>query len=393
MTPLRAPAGQVGQVGEAGPADTQHRPSASRARVIWAASACAVLGGAAIAPAIPAIEIALGGSTAGVWGRLALILPAVIVMATGPWIGRWSGRVDQGRGFVLSLIALALCGTLGGLVSGFSALLITRIGLGLAIAASLCFATAAIANHYNGAERGQVIGKQAAINTFGGLAFVLLGGVLAQWGWRFPFLLYLLALPIAYFAARLRWLNQEHPRKAKVALAPLWLDLLTLGGGMAAFYLIPAQAPFLPQLADAPALTGLVLAGSTFASGVLSLSISSAPLGKATGLAHWTSAVLVLTGVLGMTLPLPLWSLFLSAASVGAGFGILLPLTVRRIMQHSTPATANALSGLIASALYAGQVAAALLALAFGQIRPDLPFWAMAACLVLGWGIAHHKRI
>ncbi|UWQ00391.1 MFS transporter [Aliiroseovarius crassostreae] len=353
------------------------------APVIWAASACSVLSGAAIAPALPEIERALlpVGAGIGVWGRLALVLPALVIMLIGPWIGHWCAKVHPGRGFVLSLVALAVSGVAGAFSSGMAGLLISRALLGVATAAVLCFATAAIAGLYAGPERARIIAGQSAINTFGGVVFALLGGVLAIWGWEMPFLLYLLAVPIAYFAAYQNW--GEAPGVAKVARdrpAVIWPPLLALAGLMMGFYLIPTQVPFVPLLAAAPAQTGLVIAIGTLCSGVASLLLARRPMARHPVLINLAAGAMVL-GLFGLALAHGLTLLLCGAALVGAGFGVLLPLSVRQIMEAAAQGSAHVLSGRIASALYAGQVGASALAVSAGPLHPSAPFWIMGLAL------------
>ncbi|MFZ5962399.1 MFS transporter [Thalassococcus sp. BH17M4-6] len=363
------------------------RLAPSRRGVIWAASACAVMSGAAIAPAIPAIEAALGASQASVWGRVALVLPAFVIMCAGPWIGRRTAQVDQRMGFVIALCAMAAMGVAGGFAQNFGWLLATRIGLGLATAATLCFATAAIAALFEGETRGHVISRQAAINTFGGVGFVLVGGLLAQLGWQVPFLLYLLTLPVAFFAAGLDWRAPASPQLDATTRPPMQairLPLVTVGLAMTAFYLVPVQAPFVPVLVETPALSGLVIACATLVSGLVSLRIGALLQTVSGPVAQAAAIIAVVLGLLEFGLAASVPALLLAAALIGAGFGALLPMTVRQIMTHSTPATANAIAGLIASALYAGQVAASALALILSYGNPRLPFYATA----LGLGLA-----
>ncbi|NUB45450.1 MFS transporter [Fertoebacter nigrum] len=359
------------------------RLAPSRRGVIWAASACAVMSGAAIAPAIPGIEQALSGGGGTVWGRIALVVPALVIMCAGPWIGRQTGRMDQRSGFVAALCAMAAFGVAGGLATGFGWLLLTRVGLGLATAATLCFATAAIAALFQGEERGHVISRQAAINTFGGVVFVLLGGLMSQFGWQVPFLLYLLTLPVAFFAAGFDWRAPVAQAAAKPEMAGLWVPLATLALAMMAFYLVPVQAPFVPVLVQTPALSGLVIACATLASGLVSLRIA-AVLALANGPVVQAAAIFaVILGLVEFGLAASLPQLVLAAGLIGAGFGALLPMTVRRIMAGATPATSHAIAGLIASALYAGQVGASLLAVVLSLGGPRLPFFAIAAGLGL----------
>ncbi len=357
-------------------------PRLAHEHVIWAASACAVMSGAAIAPAIPAIERAFGAGEAGVWGRIALVLPALIVMFAGPMVGRWTGHLHQGRGFVVALLALGLSGVFGGLAGGFAGLMVTRVALGVATAATLCFATAAIATLFSGARRGFVIGRQSAINTFAGVVFVLLGGLLAQWGWRMPFLLYLLALPVAWFAAQQTWGERPQICHQRVETSAFRAPLLTIGFAMAGFYLVPVQAPFVSAVAATPALAGVTIGCATLTSGIASLMIVSQPEHARRLIVVFANVILAL-GLIEMALAQTLVAVLLAAALIGIGFGAVLPVAIRHIMAQTTAATANAVSGLVASALYAGQGSALVVALIAGRWGAQVPFAGMAALLMI----------
>jgi predicted MFS family arabinose efflux permease len=319
-------------------------------------------------------------------------------MLVGPWIGKQTGRTDQRLGFVIALCAMATFGVLGGLANGFGWLIATRIGLGVATAATLCFATAAIATLFQGPTRGLVISRQAAVNTFGGVVFVLLGGLLSQLGWRFPFSLYLLTLPVAYFASTLEWqppteTDDQTDQQDTNLLSSIQIPLLTIGMAMTAFYLIPTQVPFLTILVDNAALSGLAIACATLFSGIVSLNIGR--LVEASGATAIIVAA-VFMGALGLVelgLASSVFAVLLAAILVGMAFGAVLPLTVKQIMANGTPKTANIIAGYIASALYAGQVAASVFALGLGHAGTErLPFFAMAAVILLTTASIIHKE-
>ncbi len=342
------------------------------------------MSGAAIAPAIPVLEAGLvaEGQPAPLLARAALIMPALVIMLSGVVMGRLTGRVDQRLGFCLSLCALAFFGVIGGLASGYGFLLLSRVGLGLATAAVLCFATAAIAAHYQGAERGRVIGRKAAVNTFGGVIFVLCGGALAGIAWQAPFVLYLLAVPVAVLVAGRSWRSPGTVQQTAVPLGPILLELGLLVMAMGAFYLMPVQVPFVPALSEAPVQSGLVIAAATLASGIASLIVASRA-GHAPGAVRSGALVLLLTGLAICSLVGSLPGYLLAAVLIGVAFGALLPVLISAIMARSTPQTAHGLSGLIATALYAGQVLAAFFAPSVGAIDPRAPFAAFAVLSAL----------
>lgn len=100
-----------------------------------------------------------------------------------------------GRKIVLliSTLVYGISGLAGYLAPTLTWLLISRAALGIAVGGLMTSVTVLIADHYAGGARGRFLGLQAAFMGFAGTAWVALGGVLADVGWRVPFLAYALA--------------------------------------------------------------------------------------------------------------------------------------------------------------------------------------------------------
>jgi MFS family permease len=143
-------------------------------------------------------------------------------------------------------------------------------------------ASALIADYWHGPARDRAFGIQAAFMAAGGVVFLPLGGILAGWHWRGPFLVYLipiLLLPVAFAVLR------DAPRREAGSAAAAAVDagafpvVLAAGLwfvaflGMVLFYLLPVQLPFLLREfgVDAPWIAGAVLAINTGISAVASL--------------------------------------------------------------------------------------------------------------------------
>ena len=87
----------------------------------------------------------------------------------------------------------------------------------------------------------------------GGVIFINLGGLLSDWSWRGPFLLYLTGVLLLPYA----WAILQEPKSSDGAgsntgSAPVKVDYMRTGIGyliamisMAMFYMFPAQLPFL----------------------------------------------------------------------------------------------------------------------------------------------------
>ena len=366
--------------------------SPSRDVVILAASACTVMSGAAIAPSIPAIQESFSAHSDWTgWGRIALVLPAIVVMFFGPLIGRITSGFDQKKVLVGALLLTALTGAAGGVAPNYTWMLITRAGLGFTTAAVLCAATTAIATHYDGPSRGKMIGAQMATNTFGGVVFVLLGGLLAELSWRGAFSLYLLAIPIALAAFGLCWSSRSDGLagdKVKYNLSTDYEPITFIAIAMTAFYLIPTQIPFLNTAINSASGAGLAIATGTLMSGVASLSARKIGSIVSDKTVLWLGMAFIILGLVEIALSSTLFAAVIAAGLVGIGFGLIIATCATLIMKDANPANRNSKSGWIASALYAGQVFAVLIAVSLEFTKsPASPFWAMAIILMVGFFI------
>lgn len=165
-------------------------------------SSLTVMAGATIAPALPQIEAFFADEpNAAFWVKLMLTMPALFSAIGAPLSGAisdWLGRKPLLLG---AAILYGLAGSSGLILSSITGLLIGRALLGFAVAGVMTASAALIADYYHGAERNHIMGIQSAFMGFGGVVFLVLGGVLADVGWRFPFAIYLTALAAAVMVA------------------------------------------------------------------------------------------------------------------------------------------------------------------------------------------------
>ncbi|MBS3785002.1 MAG: MFS transporter, partial [Anaerolineae bacterium] len=154
----------------------------------------------AVAPALPEIQAHFAEvPRAALWVRLLLTLPALFIAATAPVVGYIIDRIGRKRVLVLSTLLFGISGVAGYVILTLPLLLISRALLGIAVGAQMTAVTTLIADYYTGAERGRFMGLQAAVLGFGATAFIALGGILADVGWRLPFLTHSVAFVILPF--------------------------------------------------------------------------------------------------------------------------------------------------------------------------------------------------
>jgi MFS family permease len=160
-------------------------------------SAMTVLAGATIAPALPEMSRAFQDiPNADFLVRLLLTVPALFSAIGAPFSGLLLDRWGRKPVLVVAVILYGLAGASGYVLGSLYGILAGRALLGLAVAGTASGFTTLIADYFSGRKLTKFLGYQAAFMAFGGAVFLLVGGLLADIGWRLPFLLYLYAFGI-----------------------------------------------------------------------------------------------------------------------------------------------------------------------------------------------------
>lgn len=166
--------------------------------VLLAAGSLVVMAGAVIAPVLNLIrdQFHLGAGVAG----LIVTTHALFIALSGPLVGAAIDRLGTKPVLAAGLVAYAIFGGAGALATGFPMLLASRVLFGVAAACVLNSGTVAMLNLWQGRARDKVMGYWATSNSFGGVLWPLIAGALGALGWRGPFAVYLVGLPIAVAA-------------------------------------------------------------------------------------------------------------------------------------------------------------------------------------------------
>ena len=245
------------------------------------ASTLTVMSGATISPSLPAMENHFAGvDNVSLWVRLVLTVPALLIVVGSPIAGQLVDRFGRKPLLFGSAVLYGLAGSSGLVLNSLFAILAGRAFLGLAVAGVMVSATTLIADYYQGIERADFMGLQAAFMGFGGVLFLSVGGFVADLSWRYPFAIYLLAWLLVPAIALILFEPQFDKTQADSSqplsqfpvklLAFIYASVLLQ---MLVFYLIPVQLPFyLQQLSGASASqAGLAIALSTLFSALASI--------------------------------------------------------------------------------------------------------------------------
>ncbi|MEM1401496.1 MAG: MFS transporter [Pseudomonadota bacterium] len=352
-----------------------------------------VMAGTAISPALPGIADYFSGLTdAANWARRVLTAPALFIVLTAPIAGLVIDRVGPKPVFLTGLGLYAVAGTSGLWVDSLTALLIGRAALGIAVGLIMPSCSTLIGILFVGPERVKVVGWQAACMTFGGVIFLIMGGLLAETGWRGPFAIYLASLLILPGVLALPHRRAETPPAGAEGFP--WSRLigvyLAAIFGMACFFAVPTQTPFLlvERGTDSSAVVGLTIASASLAAAIVALFYRRVRGDRSGTLMLGLAFVLIGMGLILVAFAGPYGNLLASIAIVGLGFGVLLPTLQTMVLAIAPDHSRGRATGLLTMSVFIGQFLSADLTgfLASGghTHRPFLGFGLIAATIAIG---------
>ncbi len=166
------------------------------AHTAYAVTLMGVMGVSAITPALP--EIARAFSISRQEAGLLVVFFTLPGIVFSPVTGVVADRF--GRKVVVS-IAIFLFGVSGFLCTlvNFRTMLLLRLIQGSSASSLVALSTTIIGDAYEGRERAKIIGYNASILTIGIALYQLSGGYLASLCWKYPFYMFLLAIPVSIF--------------------------------------------------------------------------------------------------------------------------------------------------------------------------------------------------
>lgn len=237
-----------------------------------------VMAGATIAPSLPEMTKAFPNNpNAETLVKLVLTIPGLFIALTSPISGWFIDKFGRIKLLSVMLLLYALAGSSGLYLNTLTEIIIGRAFLGIAVGGIMTTAVALIGDYFEGGERQQFLGTQAGIMALSGTLFITFGGVLADISWRYPFLIYfmaLIAVPLVLIflkepeRSELKNISSSSTNVPKLAWTIYVISFL----GMVTFYLMPVQIPFLMQeISDVGNTeTGLAISSVMLIGGIMS---------------------------------------------------------------------------------------------------------------------------
>ena len=128
------------------------------------------------------------------WVPMVLTVPALCVAILSPVAGMLGDYFGRRRLLIGSLAVYALIGLAPIFLTDLTAIIVSRLGVGITEALIMVLTTTMIGDYFTGATRDKWLAAQTATASLSALLFFNLGGILGSFGWRTPFWVYSSAL-------------------------------------------------------------------------------------------------------------------------------------------------------------------------------------------------------
>ncbi|VVE70135.1 major facilitator transporter [Pandoraea captiosa] len=335
--------------------------SIGKAIVVIAGPALAALIPMAVTPALPALSAAFGHVPDGTFfAQMVMAAPAAMVMLGAPAGGALSERFGRRKVILIALLLFLVSGIFPVISPNAAGLIASRLILG--IAGGVILTTSfSMAGDYGDHTRERILGFAGAGAAFCAIVGMVLGGLLVDaLGWRGPFVLYLIALPVLVLSTFVidnhkqvhsRVAEGTMPIRAQIPIFGLTC-LLTIG-----LFMPGIQGPFLLR---ANGITSAATIGAVLSTYSLTAACAAASYGTLRRALSANSVLALAAFCLGVGA-----AIFAVAHSIpgalagcivtGVGAGLVEPVTMSLVLSRSHPGIRQRCVGLLLASVFLGQ--------------------------------------
>ncbi len=342
-----------------------------------------------ISPALPQMALAFADvGHAEFLVKLVLTIPALFIAIFSPITGRLIDKHGRLRILWFSLVLYAISGVGGFFLNSLYYILISRITLGIAVGMSMTIVITLIADYFEGIERQKFVGLQVAFMSLGGIVFIGLGGILADFGYRYPFLIYLFSLVVLplsiLFLHEPKVVAKGNSVKLNIK-APriIWLLFFNTMVMWIIFFLIPVQIPFHLKVMgiEKNALIGAAIATATLFSAVSSFSYSKIKSRFNFLTIYSMGYLLMAAGFFIVSISNSYPSVLIAMMFAGLGMGMMIPNTNMWVMKIAPPEIRGKEIGKLTTFWFLGQFLSPII------IFPVLQMLSLSNTFMVGAGL------
>jgi len=287
------------------------------------------MAGSVLAPIVNLVRDGLGVDPAS--AGLILTTHALFIALSSPMVGIFIDRVGTRKLFIFGLVLYGLAGGSGLFITSYWLLIASRAILGIGVAAIMNSITVIVLNLYEGAERNKIMGWRGSANSFGGMIFPLLGGVLGSLSWHLPFAVYTIGLPLGLLALITipeAYREKDRDTSEEGSILQIFRDnrviLAIYGLTLLSAIIHYATVVFLPQLLETIGISSPFFISLFFTITGLSAALTSLMYGKIKSKLSYKQIVLIslaLNAFAIITISQALGPLLIAVSVVGIGIG------------------------------------------------------------------------
>lgn len=330
-----------------------------------------VMAGATIAPSLPEMTAAFPDNPAAeTLTKLILTIPGLFIAITAPLSGWIIDRFGRIKLLLAALFLYALAGTSGLYLNTLTEIIVGRAFLGVAVGGIMTTAVTLIGDYFDGPERQKFLGIQSSIMAISGTVFITAGGTLADLGWRYPFAIYgmaLIAMPLVmlYLKEPPKTSTTTENQTGNDTTIPklAWTIYVLAFLGMAVFYMMPVQIPFLiKSLSDiGNAEVGYALAASMLVAGSVSFNFQRIKRRLTHYQIYGISFLAIGIGYALLFNSGSYAGVFPGLLIAGAGSGLIMPNSNLCLVTIAPPKLRGRVLGMLTTFIFIGQFASPLI--------------------------------
>lgn len=150
-----------------------------------------VMANATISPALPGLrELFKDDPNAALLTPLLVTAPSLSIALLAPLAGLAIDRIGRRVLLLAGILLFVVSGSAGLYLPDLPTIFVSRIVLGIAVAFIMTAQTALVGDYFTGEARSVLTGLQISARNFGGLAFIVVAGMLAAVSPRWAFGVY-----------------------------------------------------------------------------------------------------------------------------------------------------------------------------------------------------------
>ena len=335
-------------------------------QIVLALTTTSMLGVGSLSPAFPEIMREFHLDTHQVGLLITVYTAPGIVLS--PLAGLLADRVGRRAVIVVGLLIFGLSGLACSLSTSYEALVLFRFIQGLGGSPLTAVNNTVLADLFTGRQRIEALGYNQSVSSISALMHPLVGGAVALFGWQYPMLLPLVAIPVAYMVAFHldgadraptgslgAYLSRAFEGIFTRRVLALYLvnlsNLLVIYGVLLVYLVLMMKERF---EAD-PFTIGIILATSAMASGLTGMTMRRLS-------ARFSTRQMIVGGMvvsgcaIALNSVMPgLWWLVIPAVTRGLGQGVLMPALYTALAEEAPADARAAVMGFASTMFRAGQ--------------------------------------